>query len=345
MYGTRVLNDTYRMPLLELPYEILLHILDGLAKDKGSLCHTALVSRRLGCLVRTVLPRHITIDVPGLRRDGRERCGRYLRACHERPEVAGHTRCASIVWQPDRGHKVSNEYAELNDLLGMLGSLRRLDIDLGCCTDYSPHLLSKAPFLNLRCLKIHLPRLVVADVLHFLNLPNIHHLDVDDIRAFTRSIDAIASEISLHTSAVRHLDLGWYPISPEAMKLILSKTPSLSSLFCVAPGESLVNFEKRKQNEMLGTFSPQSLAAILRPVQETLVRLDLEVSHMWWDHQDKSRLDLSRFQALEIIHVASILFFQSEDPHENRSGVWRLLPKTITELAVSFLLNIDSKPG
>ena len=48
-----------RMHLLQLPEELLLKVLGDIIEDKSQLCRVALVSCRLGDLVRIVLPRDI----------------------------------------------------------------------------------------------------------------------------------------------------------------------------------------------------------------------------------------------------------------------------------------------
>lgn len=73
---------------------------------------------------------------------------------------------------------------------------------------------------------------------------------------------------------------------------------------------------------------------MLRPIQETLVRLALTVDAVRWPRHDGSRLDLTGCWSLRWGILSSSFFFESAEPSEDRGGVWPLLPRNIEEFVV-----------
>ena len=172
----------------------------------------------------------------------------------------------------------------------------------------------------------------MIQVLHFLNLPKLRSIEIDRISDSHLATDSIDQRQI--TTCVEKFHSAGEPLHNVTLQNIVASAQStLTSLHCKIPGRTRSRYDPVDEIYMLDTFSPAALKMISRPLRASFTSLRLDTDSMVWRSHDQSKLDLVDFISLKTVTLSSRLWFE-EGPGWLRTGVWRLLPVSIEELAV-----------
>ncbi|KAK5955601.1 hypothetical protein OHC33_003242 [Knufia fluminis] len=96
---------------------------------------------------------------------------------------------------------------------------------------------------------------------------------------------------------------------------------------------------KLTDNDRNRPYSPARLNDMLAPARENLEFLKIGNSVLWYYYHDNTKIDLSAFTKLRIVHASSSLLFGPTRISKNLAvdnEVWRLLPRSVEDLHVLF---------
>jgi hypothetical protein len=163
----------------------------------------------------------------------------------------------------------------------------------------------------------------------------------------------LAQFLSFRLSApsnLTRLDLGKYRIRPLHVEEILGFAPRLQYLKANVLGQgSCLNVPDYTIYEAERCLQPSRIVQALQPVQHTLEELDMVNDRYSWIGTNKTKADFRTFPKLRKIRVAPGLFFHwgafgygehtqidhgFVADHEDRRGLWELLPPNLKELEV-----------
>lgn len=322
--------------LSDLPNEILCEIISHLVREKPSLCQLARTSHHLNSLVRPFMTRDIDFTVFHARSYAR-RYQDFTHIIHWNPIIAQSVRTVTIA----ASDLESTSYLSACLLEG-LPKLRTLKVvtDPSDPSDPSDHPSDRAftkffinhPLPSLQNIILDGP---LVEEGTFIKLMSFQGLENITITSNTINVDEeLMPNCHIPTSPVLSLDIGENSLDGFFMLKLLNSFRALRRLRCSVPWhESLEEAE-----EALEAAPP--LEYFLGRTRHSLTELVLVRTHGPKFAHDLPRMDLNTFGVLRVLEVASCCL-KARRPCKGRSGVYRLLPRSLQELRV----RISSFPG
>ena len=316
--------------LSDLPNEILCEIISHLVREKPSLCQLARTSHHLNILVRPFMTRDIDFTIFHPRSYAR-RYQLFTHTVHWNPIIAQSVRTVTIA----ASNLDSTSYLSACLLEG-LPKLHTLKV----VTDPSDHPPDHAfirffinhPLPSLQNIILDGPMVEEGT---FIKLMSFQGLENITITSNTINVDEeLMPNCDLPLSPVLSLDIGENSLDGLFMLKLLNRFRALRRLRCSVPWhESLEEAEEAQE-------AAPPLEYFLGRTRHSLTELVLVRTHGPKFAHDLPRMDLNTFGVLRVLEVASCCL-KARRPCKGRSGVYRLLPRSLQELRV----RISSFPG
>ncbi|RDW94313.1 hypothetical protein BP5796_00076 [Coleophoma crateriformis] len=326
--------------LFDLPDELVAGVLSYLTKDKPALRNLSYTCRNASMLVRPVLFHDIGDISPNLFDQAFREMSKFnliRSSLEERPSLGPLVRSARIRWttRSPSIHKRANTFLE------KLSGLRSLELEIGSGgLPFEPVFLEQNKMELLNSLTISDSMLTLASLKNFiwlgqfrsLNVLCIKKLDESDLPTAQNSGTAEVSR--LHLCRAQHLP-------DEIFDNLLNTFTGVEFLECMIPGSCSQGIVSRRvPSVMLNELSPSRVLQALEGSRQSLKEMTIQCSPARWPSHDGSRLDLTGFQCLQKVCVASRLLFQDPTPRtpaeasRTREGLFKLLPSSLKELSV-----------
>lgn len=316
--------------LMDLPDELLLHILHYFENDKPILCRVALVSFRLSSLVRPILIN--TLSSPSFLNPSSTRFDKLLQSLEQNEKLPALVRSVDMSWT----QKHLDIHPKVNRFLGKLVSLRMLALNSSISSlDMHPF---HPTFLDCNGLE-HLSEASIKDrhltsdiLVKYIFLERIKHLKID--RFHDMALPNVPPRYKKHSSSLLSLDFGsHYPVSLELLANLLQYPHALRNLTCTIPGDASFGFMGRIK-KMTSQLSPFKLSQALWDTRQSLESLVVFGNSLQWPGHDGSRLHLHDFTYLKKISIPSELMFGLSDSKASRDAVYKSLPASLEYLEV-----------
>ncbi|KAI4211119.1 MAG: hypothetical protein LQ351_006127, partial [Letrouitia transgressa] len=327
-----------------VPNEVLCNIFAKLVGDCQTLGRCALVSRRFSELVRPYTFREVSITF----------IQRPIRICNffsleqsfnERPASARLVQSFALYFNFEGLRLRSNVFGRINCLLGKLDHLQSL------------HLEQVGPSSPINHFEITCIRGKYASPLRhatllwdyglntarsFIRLWKLESLSVQNLISAQQLVqlkhDQGNPELSFSLNFLPRL-----PLPEDMTKPVLRKLGNVVKVQALLTGSDGNRGLAPGVMEMTGPLSPAAVSRTFGPVKSTLQDLELTSGGMLWPSHDQTRLDVSDFVALRILHVPCNCLFPPDS--ESRSGVYKLLPKSLQTLKIFFGCRVDKLKG
>ncbi|KAF2498781.1 hypothetical protein BU16DRAFT_524839 [Lophium mytilinum] len=295
-----------------------------------------------------------------------------LRSLENNTSIGPLVKNLCVTWTAISRPTVSNE-GELETLLKALPNLRHLEISdklfrnpitghTRSFPNHTKYILKESSKSPLRSYALDLGRLSSTELASVMIRPEVETITASQfcdigrgtgpLKTFNPNLEKfLASRLSA-PSSLKHLDLGTYRISLPVLEAILKYAPKLQRLKATLPGRSC-----RARDPDYGLtasdryLTPSAIARALQPVQHTLEELHMTNDPRAWANTDNTRADFSNFPKLRKMCVAPGLWFKwgafaygehmdidhgFVADHEDRRGLWELLPPNLEELEIYF---------
>ena len=357
-----------------LPNEILLDIVQNLIDDKSDLCALALVNKNFSSLAQTFIMRDIDLAIdepqsygceilPSRRSTRIQQTDSYGASCDDISKTYD-SLMRSIQSAPHLTSYVTNITLRwnLNSSPNPLSYAKRVHEKADSLLENFPNLekLSTRSRGLIRTLhqtrdRDRLARLTEIDMansdaslgvfIDYMTLPAILRLSVGFINPPFTIKDEVFGSFKMNNQSrapLRFLDLGLTPIPHSIASRLLELRPEVLKLWMCLPGYMNLpvrwpplSLSSGDGVNMSHALSPSSIQPCISVLQSTLVELRLFSSRLSWRGYDGSRMDLSQFTALEILHAPNDCFFPASHPEQDRQGILGLLPMSLKQLHVS----------
>jgi hypothetical protein len=184
---------------------------------------------------------------------------------------------------------------------------------------------------NLREFTLFDPRLTIDNMQRYMALGPIEHVTI-----WCRFLGVPLWLKSLKHSPVLTLDLDRnHHIPAEVLLEVLKWCPRIRKLRCALPGLGVLVVIGGTTRKMATPLSPLGLSKALASAQNSLQNLEFLVCPCKWPSQENSKMDLSMMRVLRSITCQAQCFFASGESYSARSGLYKLLPRSVAELIVS----------
>ena len=338
------------MPLLNLPLEVHHLILSYLHEDEASLRALHHTCRHLHLITRPRLYETLELRIKwfgsATNPCQKIRCFQELIETHT--DLPNLFRKLKLAWYWDPGRMSTwDAYSFLNGLLLKLPNI----VSLSLYDDYTSSktrikaakrihtLMLDAKFTaRLTTVKFHESDtgLEPSELMSIMSWPNIHTIVFNKFKSYHEYGEPLGKVIDLQARNSKSYDiktLEFHIVVGDPRQISenpLRVTPSLKELTCEI------------QRNRHGISVPQNsdfseiIAKILQPVKHCLVSLENRNARtVFYRFTGSLRLNLSQFEQLKHLTIASRCFFDTDPSGKARRGVFSLLPKTLETLKVS----------
>ncbi|KAF2806067.1 uncharacterized protein BDZ99DRAFT_574290 [Mytilinidion resinicola] len=295
-----------------------------------------------------------------------------LRSLDNNSSIGRLVRSLCLSWNSFPSKSLENA-RELEKLFKALPNLRHLEIsDKKFANnfnqqgpdypDHTKYILEESSKYPLRSYVLDLGRLTSTKLASAMILPTVETITTPrfcDIGRGTGPLtildpnleDFFASRLSA-PSNLKNLDLGTYRISLPVLEGILNFAPKLQRLKATLPGRSC-RYQDRDYGLVASDrwLNPSTISRALQPVHHTLEELTMVNDRRAWAGTDNTRADFTGFTKLRKMCVAPGFWFKwgafaygehmnidhgFVADHEDRCGLWELLPPNLEELEIYF---------
>ncbi|PSN70824.1 hypothetical protein BS50DRAFT_618024 [Corynespora cassiicola Philippines] len=173
-----------------------------------------------------------------------------------------------------------------------------------------------------------------TEIVRFALLPGVRSVEATGLAKLTPAL-LPSGTVSSQITSLQLLGGRYWNVTPDALRSILSYTPSLVNLHCQIPIKTQAK-PIPEPTEVEGPVRPSDIQAALLPVMRGLRKLTLVENRYFGISYDGSRLDLSEFPSLAHIRVPSCCILPAGGPCEAREHSYLCLPPTISELHLDF---------
>lgn len=328
--------------LHSLSEELVLEVLSYLENDKQALLSLAISSRHLYRLSRPYFYKSVDLDIGG---QAFERFAQVIKTDKTLPPLVRNLSLSNVNFSSeDRKNEVAIEAPQT--LLSRLYRLETLNVtaQLDCMRpiDEKFSLGPVSPECH-RSLTVR-PSSTVCELLCLIHQYRPHVLTI--VHMPFRYRISPPNPTAGYLSAFRPTPLeslnvkGYFCLRTQPLSCLLKFTPTLRTLECAAFKLGLLADQSpvqlRKLPEAIGPLEPFSISHALRFVATSLEELKLQTAGIPWRSHDGSRLDLSTFDKLKHLDLASNLLFDSPEASSKREGTYALLPSALEKLIINF---------
>ena len=215
-----------------------------------------------------------------------------------------------------------------NELLAMLPNIETLRVmtqNKGWI--FTPDFLDQNSALKLRKLQLPWSAASLDVIVQYLKFPKLDELHVSYTDSpYAHRLDVVQACKDQAPSGISQLFLRTSDLSFSDISMLLKLFSNL--------GGRRLGIVRMDAQELLS--SPASVSGLLTTLRLTLVDLWLlkDGNSSFKTSHDGSRLDLSTFNVLKKLNVASDCFFADKQPGSARDGLWKLLPPRLEDIKV-----------
>lgn len=319
----------------ELPSELGDLIVNNLAADTRDILATSKVCRQLHAPAMRGLYAQISLN-----HNEPLDCCLLTRTLTEREDLALYVESVEVHWLEND----EDFFNTVRWVLSLVTNLRRLCIDAPYrnlhSTTFSANFLYAQKYSRLEELDVDYEGLSLTEVHAFLRLPSLKSLKayrICDPQPFLCTATCGGAEHALPLV----IDLSRYRYSSNALRRLVSLRPKTLKSRCelsscadrTIPDDIFADFTDADVSTPL---SPRSWLRALKPVQDSLKKLQITCVDGPWKGHDGSRLSCRQFGRLTELEVSDLCFFPEKDPTPERDGVFELLPPSLVSLRIIF---------
>ncbi|KAE8443369.1 hypothetical protein EG329_001927 [Mollisiaceae sp. DMI_Dod_QoI] len=311
--------------LEDLADETLLEILSNLELDNRTLYRLCCTSTRLCGLAQPFLYKSIRFNFPP--HESSESILRLHQTFDWDDHYAVLVRRLELNW-PQGGPVPNTAKVKIQELIDRLTSLQYLSVRVPHDQRSPLSFLEFAEYHELREVTLDYADITNAMIMKFMFLPKIHQMDIRFLKSLPDP--SLPLDCQSGSSPLKILNLG--PCTPRECVLgrFLQCPKALETLEFTVPPYS----EQFNSSTSTRDFSPAHYGKALSMVRFSLIRLHI---HGKFIHRhDGSHLDLCHFSKLRHVSAPSVLFFEPGRLNVSRDGFFRLLPRSLESLEITF---------
>ena len=317
--------------ITDLPDDVLLDIIRCFERDKLSLCRLARTHPRFYPLASPYVFRYVDIEIAGPTNVIASRTyARLLRSTRKSPDLAASVRTIRVTGHLSVQSKSKSKLIvrKVNHLLRALRSIESLELDFtGRCDNVELSFLEDncTPFL--RYINLNYARVSFSTITKCLLLDKIESVRIREpswLGCWPKSPPGSQS----NKSPLLNLEILHYYTTQSILYEILQRSPAIQK---VTIGSLLLTNPT--------PFSAKYVQDILEPAKHSL--LELRLKHrpgIPLAHNDNSGMDLSGFSSMRVLQIPNRCLFPTGKPDPSQSRTYTLLPHTLEELTVSWIL-------
>lgn len=312
--------------LLSLPDELLIHVISFLEYDRPSLLSLSLTARCFHRLARGFVFRHIELHLNPIGRGAQKflvRRDLLFRSLKHDSRLKDYVQTAGPIFL-----YATNEFTDM--LLDGLANLGKLWIRGSYLPWIPAHYAHLSEFFDSECARrlreIKVQNGHVQVLIEYLRLPNLTTLNAVDLEHPTQGHCSEVTSSSLRTLRVSGKP-GIANLSTEDLKRLAESCPLLEELVC----DVHLNAEQQvpANHSLELRIVIEGIAEALRPVQQTLKRLELHMPLRHIVHATGSPINLSHLVALRYLRINGLYLFEKGEHAASQRNIQDCLPPSI----------------